>query len=180
MSQFLIIASTNANQSPRSRINKYPEPLGSKGALTIGVEEEDLARAPVGLRLLEHVRAPGLQPGEEPVVVGDGEGEVVAPGQLRGRGARGARGDGRGRRRGVALDDVERDAGRPREAEPGDLEGRVVRGGDPLEAEHLLVEGGEAAHVVGLPRDVVELQRGHRGERAERERERSAASAEEE
>jgi len=136
--------------------------VGRSYSLTVGVEEEDLARAPVWLRLLEHLGAPRFQPGHEPVVVGDGEGEVVAPGQLRRRRALGARPHGGGCRGGVPLDEVERDVGGAREAEPSDLEARVGGRRDALEPQHGLVEGGEADHVGGLPRDVVELQRRHR------------------
>ena len=134
----------------------------SRASLTVGVEEEDLARAAVGLRLLEQLGPARLEPGHEAVVVGDGEGQVVAPGQLRRRRALGAgphRDGGRGR---VPLDEVERDVGGAREAEPGDLEARVGRGRHALEPQHGLVEGREAGYVGGLPRDVVELQRRHR------------------
>ena len=124
--------------------------VGRLYSLTVGVEEEDLARAPVWLRLLEHFGAARLQPGHEPVVVGDGEGEVVAPGQLRRRRALGARPHRDGCRGGVPLDEVERDVGGAREAEPGDLEARVGGRRDALEPQHGLVEGGEADHVEGL------------------------------
>ena len=58
----------------------------------------------------------------------------------------------------VPLDEVERGVEGAREAEPGDLEARVGGRWDALEPQHSLVEGGEADHVGGLPRDVVELQ----------------------
>lgn len=134
----------------------------SRASLTVRVEEEDLARAPIRLRLLEQLGAARLQPGHEPVVVSDGEGEVVAPGQLRRRHALGARPHRDGCRGGVPLDEVERDVGGAREAEPCDLEARVGGRRDALEPQHGLVEGGESGHVGGLPRDVVELQRRHR------------------
>lgn len=140
----------------------------SRASLTVRVEEEDLARAPIRLRLFEHIGAARLQPGHEPVVVSNGEGEVVAPGQLRRRRALGARPHRDGCRGGVPLDEVERDVGGAREAEPCDLEARVGGRRDALEPQHGLVEGGESGHVGGLPRDVVQLQRRHRRRGEER------------
>lgn len=77
------------------------------------------------------------------------------------RRARGAGSHNLGLRGGVPLEDVEHEARRIREVKPGDLEARVGRGRDALEAQHRLVEAGEAGHVGGLARDVVELQRRH-------------------
>lgn len=92
----------------------------------------------------------------------------MAPGQLRRRRSLGSGTHRRGSGGGVPLDEVERDVGGAREAEPGDLEARVGGRRDALEPQHGLVEGGEADHVGGLPRDVVELQRRHRRGREER------------
>lgn len=101
----------------------------------------------------------------------------MAPGQLRRWRALGAgphRDGGRGR---VPLDEVERDVGRFREAEPGDLEARVVGGRNALEPQHRLVEGGQAGHIGGLTRDVVELQSRHREAREKGEGKRAGWGA---